>query len=92
MAEALFAVWESRQNEPHGQIDWQHVGKKQGGIAYESKNENAQAAEYAARPCDGGGAAPGHGPGGVCLQRRRYCRYNGKRGIEGRPRRLRYLC
>ena len=92
MAEALLAVWESRQINPYGQIVRQEAGQKQGGIAYESKYETEQAAQFAARPCDGGGAAPGHGPGGVCLQRRRYCRYNGKRGIEGRPRRLRYLC
>ena len=41
MAEALFAVRESRLYEPHGQITRQNAGKKQGGIAYESKNETA---------------------------------------------------
>ena len=30
------------------------------GIAYESKNETAQAAEYAPNPCDGDGTAACH--------------------------------
>jgi hypothetical protein len=41
MAGALFAVCESRKNNPHGQIIRQNAGKKQGGIAYESKKETA---------------------------------------------------
>ena len=37
MADALFAVGERRQNEPHGQITRQNVGKKKGGIILKAK-------------------------------------------------------
>lgn len=47
-------------NKPHGQINRQNAEKKQGGIAYESKNETAQAAAYAPHPCDGDGTASCH--------------------------------
>jgi hypothetical protein len=39
MADALFAVHESRLNELHSHIIRQNARKKQRGIAYESKND-----------------------------------------------------
>ena len=38
-------------NKPHGQINRQNAEKKQGGIAYESKNETYKAVERAAVLC-----------------------------------------
>ena len=39
MAEALLAVWESRQINSHGQITRQNVGKKKGGIILKAKTK-----------------------------------------------------
>ena len=59
-------MWVSRQNNMHGQIIRQNVGKKQGGNAYESKNETKQPAQYAYCAGNVAGNALCHEPDGVC--------------------------
>lgn len=54
MVEALFVVWESRKNNPHGQINRQNAGKKKmGGYNFESKNETKKDVEPCAVLCTG---------------------------------------